>query len=60
MGRPLQIGDRVRVTGRNGIAGYRPGDRGTVVRGPSTATITGDRYYTVIMVTSRAPASARS
>ena len=49
MGRPLQISDRVRVTLRNRIAGYQPGDKGTVVRGASTATITGERYYTVIM-----------
>jgi len=49
MGRPMQISDRVRVTLRNRIAGYQPGDKGTVVRGASTATITGERYYTVIM-----------
>ena len=49
MGRPLQISDRVRVTLRNRLAGYQPGDKGTVVRGASTATITGERYYTVIM-----------
>ena len=49
MGRPLQISDRVRVTLRNRLAGYQPGDKGTVVRGASTATITGERYYTVFM-----------
>ena len=49
MSRGLNAGDRVRVTGRNRLAGYQPGDKGTVVRGPSTATITGERYYTVTM-----------
>jgi hypothetical protein len=49
MGRPLQIGYRVRVTPRNRVAGYQPGDKGTVVRGASTSTITGERYYTVFM-----------
>jgi hypothetical protein len=49
MNRASRAGDRVRVTIRNRVAGYAPGDRGTVVREPSTATITGERYYTVAM-----------
>ena len=49
MSKGLNVGDRVRVTPRNRVAGYQPGDMGTVVRGASTATITGERYYTVIM-----------
>jgi hypothetical protein len=49
MSRGLNAGDRVRVTGRNRLAGYQPGDKGTVVRGASTATITGERYYSVLM-----------
>jgi hypothetical protein len=49
MSRALKAGDRVRVTIRNRIAGYGPGDKGTVLREPSTATITGERYYTVAM-----------
>ena len=49
MSRPLKPGDRVRVTLHNRPAGYQVGDKGTVVRGASTATITGERYYTVAM-----------
>ena len=49
MSKGLNVGDRVRVTPRNRVAGYQPGDMGTVVRGASTATITGERYYTVFM-----------
>jgi hypothetical protein len=45
----LKKGDRVRVTGRNRMYGYRPGDKGTIVseavRAPS-----GTRYYLVAMV----------
>ena len=48
MGRPLQISDRVRVTLRNRLAGYQPGDRGTVLRASVSAS-TGERYYTVAM-----------
>ena len=44
MSTSLNAGDRVRVTGRNRMAGYQPGDKGTVVRGASNATITGKRY----------------
>ena len=44
----LKVGDRVRVTTRNRMAGYRPGDRGTVLRVTETAA-TGERYYSVAM-----------
>jgi hypothetical protein len=44
----LKVGDRVRVTVRNRMAGYQPGDKGMVMRevadGPS-----GTRYYVVAM-----------
>jgi hypothetical protein len=43
----LEKGQRVRVTGRNRV-GYRPGDRGTVLRVSSSAA-TGQRYYIVAM-----------
>jgi hypothetical protein len=45
---PLKPGDRVRVTVRNRMPGYQPGDKGTVMRetevGPNR-----QRYYTVAM-----------
>ena len=48
MSRELKPGDRVRVTVRNRMPGYQPGDKGTVMRetevGPSR-----QRYYTVAM-----------
>ena len=48
MSRELKPGQRVRVTVRNRMAGYQPGDKGTVMRevadGPS-----GTRYYVVAM-----------
>jgi hypothetical protein len=48
MSRPLKPGDRVRVTLHNRLAGYQPGDKGTVVR-LSVSAATGERYYTVAM-----------
>jgi hypothetical protein len=48
MSHPLKSGDRVRVTVLNRMAGYQPGDKGTVLRA-STASATGERYYTVAM-----------
>jgi hypothetical protein len=45
---PLKLGDRVRVTVRNRMAGYTPGDKGTVLR-VSEATATGAHYYSVAM-----------
>jgi hypothetical protein len=39
---------RVRVKGRRCVAGYAPGDRGTVLRASSSAA-TGRRYYVVAM-----------
>jgi hypothetical protein len=39
---------RVRVTGRSRVAGYAPGDRGTVLR-VSASAATGRRYYIVAM-----------
>jgi hypothetical protein len=45
---PLTKGDRVRVTGRNRMYGYQPGDKGTIVceavRAPGNT-----RYYLVAM-----------
>ena len=48
MSRELQRGQRVRVTARNRLAGYQPGDKGTVLR-MSTATLNGEHYYSVAM-----------
>ncbi len=48
MNSELKTGDRVRVTARNRMAGYQPGDRGTVLRA-STSALYGERDYTVAM-----------
>jgi hypothetical protein len=48
MYRELNAGQRVRVTVRNCLAGYQPGDKGTVLRA-SVSAATGERYYTVAM-----------
>ena len=48
MSRELKPGQRVRVTVRNRVARYQPGDTGTVLRSSVLAT-TGQRYYTVTM-----------
>jgi hypothetical protein len=48
MSRPLRPGDRVRVTDLNRLAGYQPGDKGTVLR-VSTLATTGAPCYTVTM-----------
>jgi hypothetical protein len=47
MSRTLRVGDRVRVTDRDLIYGYQPGDKGTVVR--ITASADGRRRYLVAM-----------
>jgi len=44
----LKRGDRVRVTGRNRMYGYQPGDKGTIVREAVRAP-SGTRYYLVAM-----------
>jgi hypothetical protein len=48
MNHSLKPGERIRVTVRNRMAGYQPGDKGMVMRevaeGPS-----GTRYYVVAM-----------
>lgn len=36
MAQYLNAGDHVRVTAKNGLMGYRPGDRGKVLGGPYT------------------------
>ena len=48
MSRALQKGQRVRVTARNRMAGYQPGDKGTVLR-EITLSMRGERSYTVAM-----------
>ena len=48
MSRELQRGQRVRVTVRNRLAGYQPGDKGTVLR-VSTSTLNGEHSYSVAM-----------
>jgi hypothetical protein len=40
----LKAGDRLRVTARIRVPGYRPGDKGTVVSGPHLRP-SGARYY---------------
>jgi hypothetical protein len=44
----LAVGDRVRVTVYGRVAGYQPGDKGTVLRTPPPA-VTGLAYYLVAM-----------
>jgi hypothetical protein len=44
----LKAGQRFRVAARYRIAGYQPGDKGTVLRS-SISAATGERYYTVEM-----------
>ena len=44
----LKKGDRVRVTGRNRMYGYQPGDKGTIVREAVRASSV-TRYYLVAM-----------
>jgi hypothetical protein len=48
MRRELKPGQRVRVTVRNRVARYQPGDSGTVLWS-SLSAATGVRYYTVAM-----------
>jgi hypothetical protein len=48
MSRELKPGQRVRVTVRNRLAGYQPGDTGTVLWS-SLSAASGVRYYTVAM-----------
>ena len=48
MSRALQKGQRVRFTLRNRMAGYQPGDKGTVLR-EVTLSMRGERSYTVAM-----------
>jgi hypothetical protein len=48
MTRELKPGQRVRVTVRNRVAHYQPGDTGTVLRS-SVSPTTGKRHYTVAM-----------
>ena len=47
MSRELNVGDRVRVTAHNRIAGYHAGDKGTVLHVARSAV--GRRYYLVAM-----------
>ena len=47
MSRQLKPGQRVRVTVRNRVTRYQPGDTGTVLR--SSVSATGERSYTVAM-----------
>ena len=44
----LRVGQRVRVTGRNRLYGYRVGDKGKVLRA-FIGSATGDIYYSVLM-----------
>ena len=44
----LKKGNRVRVTGRNRMYGYQPGDEGTIVR-EAVRALSDTRYYLVAM-----------
>jgi hypothetical protein len=46
--REFKVGNRVRVSLRNRMANYQPGDKGTVLR-IVRANPTGARYYAVVM-----------
>jgi hypothetical protein len=48
MSRELVAGTRVRLTARNRMHGYHPGDKGTVLR-EVTSTPRGTLYYLVAM-----------
>ena len=45
----LKVGDRVRVTARNRVKGYQPGDKGQVVDGPKTLPDRMEPYYLVVL-----------
>jgi hypothetical protein len=49
MSRTLRIGDRVRVTVRNHLKDYLPGDAGEIVAGPEALPNDRRRYYLVRM-----------
>jgi hypothetical protein len=49
MGVILKVGDRVRVTSRSRVKGYKPGDRGQVVDGPKTLPDRTEPYYLVVL-----------
>jgi hypothetical protein len=49
MSAKLTIGNRVRVTMRNRMHGYRTGDKGIVLWGPSLPDAAGELYYLVVM-----------
>ena len=48
MEREFKLGDCVRVTGRNRMHGYQPGDKGMVLRRVATGP-SGACYYVVAM-----------
>lgn len=45
----LKPGDRVRITPKNRLTGYLPGDRGQVIVGPERATASEMRFYWVVI-----------
>jgi hypothetical protein len=48
MSRTLNAGDRVRVTVRNRVPGFQPGDKGTILSGPKSPDVD-PPYYIVVM-----------
>ena len=48
MSTPLRPGDRVRVMAANDMAGYQPGDKGTIIR-ETVVALSRQRYYLVAM-----------
>jgi hypothetical protein len=49
MNRRLTIGDAVRLTTRNRVRHYRPGDKGKILSGPEILFEGGMLYYLVAM-----------
>jgi hypothetical protein len=49
MMRRMTIGDTVRVTARNRVRHYQPGDRGRILSGPEVLFEGGMSYYLVAM-----------
>jgi hypothetical protein len=52
--RELKVGDRVRVTMRNRMAGYEPGDEGTLLHATRSA---GGRYFYLVAMDGGEPDS---
>jgi len=49
MSEQLKVGDRVRVSQRSHVQGYQPGDKGTVLEGPTRYPGDDQPFYVVSM-----------